>query len=74
VYRDGRQVGRATTTTWSPVLKRMIALATIERPHFAEGSTLQIELTVEAVRHRVRATVAPTPFFNPARKTGTPPA
>jgi aminomethyltransferase len=74
VYRDGRQVGRATTTTWSPVLKRMIALATIERPHFAEGSTLQIELTVEAVRHRVRATVAPTPFFNPPRKTGTPPA
>jgi aminomethyltransferase len=74
VYRDGRQVGRATTTTWSPVLKRMIALAAIERPHFAEGSTLQIELTVEAVRHRVRATVAPTPFFNPPRKTGTPPA
>ena len=31
VYRGGRQVGRATTTTWSPVLKRMIALATVER-------------------------------------------
>jgi aminomethyltransferase len=74
VYRDGRQVGRATTTTWSPVLKRMIALATIDRPHFADGSTLQIELTVEAVRHRVGATVVPTPFFNPPRKTGTPPA
>jgi aminomethyltransferase len=74
VYRRGRQVGKATTTTWSPVLKRMIALATIDRPHFAAGSTLEMELTVEAVRHRVPATVVATPFFNPPRKTATPPA
>jgi aminomethyltransferase len=73
VYRSGRQVGRATTTTWSPVLKKMIALATIDRPHYAEGTTLQIEVTVEAVRHKVNATVVPTPFFNPQRKTATPP-
>jgi aminomethyltransferase len=73
VYRGGRQVGKATTTTWSPMLKKMIALATIERPHFAEGTALQIELTVEAVRHRVGAIVVSTPFFNPARKTATPP-
>ncbi len=26
-------------------------------------------MTVEAVRHRATATVVPTPFFNPARKT-----
>ena len=37
VYRAGRQVGRATTTTWSPVLKRMIALATIDRPALRGG-------------------------------------
>jgi aminomethyltransferase len=73
VYRGGRQVGKATTTTWSPVLKRMIALATVERPHYAEGTKLEIEMTVEAVRHRVTATVVKTPFFNPARKTATPP-
>ena len=66
-------MGKATTTTWSPVLKRMIALGTVERPHYAEGTKLQIEMTVEAVRHRVTATVAKTPFFNPARKTATPP-
>src|SRR3954454_22670214 len=69
VYRGGRQVGRATTTTWSPVLKKLIALATIDAPHFAEGAALEIEITVEAVRHRVPATVIKTPFFNPARKT-----
>lgn len=74
VYREGKQVGKATTTTWSPVLKKMIALATVDRPHEADGSRLQIELTLEAVRHRVAATVVPTPFFNPPRKTATPPA
>ena len=73
VYRNGRQVGKATSTTWSPVLKRMIALASVERPHFVEGTELQFEMTVEAVRHRVRARVVKTPFFSPARKAATPP-
>src|SRR5258706_5456407 len=72
VYPGRRQVGRATTTTWSPVLKKLIALATISAPHFAEGTPLEFEVTVEAVRHRVPATVVKTPFFNPARKTATP--
>jgi glycine cleavage system T protein (aminomethyltransferase) len=70
VYKVGRQVGRATTTTWSPVLKKMIALATIAAPHTAPGTELECEITVEAVRHRVPATVVKTPFFNPPRKTG----
>ena len=74
VYRNGRQVGKATSTTWSPTLKRMIALASVERPHYAEGTDLQFEMTIEAVRHRVTAKVVKTPFFNPARKTATPPA
>jgi len=29
-------------------------------------------VTVEAVRHRVPATVVKTPFFNPTRKTAAP--
>jgi len=69
VYKNSRQVGRATTTTWSPVLKKLIALATLDAPHFAEGTALEFEITVEAVRHRVPATVVKTPFFNPPRKT-----
>ena len=71
VYRGGRQVGKATTTTWSPVLKKMIALATIARPHFTIGTELQVEVTVEAVRHRVKARVVATPFFSPERKVTT---
>jgi aminomethyltransferase len=74
IYSNGRQVGKATSTTWSPVLKRMIALASVERPHFAEGTEVQFEMTVEAVRHRVPARVVKTPFFNPPRKTSMPPA
>ena len=73
VTSGGRQVGRATTTAWSPTLKRLIALATIDAPHFAAGTSVRIEITIEGVRHFVRATVVPTPFFNPGRKTATPP-
>ena len=72
VYKDGEQVGRATTTTWAPVLKKLIALATIDAPYFTEGTKLQFEITIEAVRHLVPATVVKTPFFNPKRKTAAP--
>jgi glycine cleavage system aminomethyltransferase T len=51
----------------------MIALATIDRPHYAAGTKVDVEVTVEAVRHHVGATVVQTPFFNPKRKTATPP-
>ncbi|HUI73471.1 MAG TPA: glycine cleavage T C-terminal barrel domain-containing protein, partial [Candidatus Acidoferrum sp.] len=72
VYRAGRHVGKATSTTWSPTLKKMIALACVDRSHSALGTTLHMEMTVEAVRHTVSANVVPLPFFNPPRKTATP--
>ena len=68
VYNGSRQVGRATSTTWSTTLKKLIALATIDRPHFGIGTKLEIEITVEAVRHKAGATVVPMPFFDPPRK------
>ncbi len=72
VYGRLGQVGKATSTTWSPTMKKLIALATVESEHAAVGSRLEMELTVEAVRHRVPASVVKTPFFNPKRKTATP--
>ncbi len=69
VYRAGRQVGKATSTTWSPTLKRMIALASISRESATLGTALSMELTVEAVRKTVSAKIVPLPFFNPPRKT-----
>jgi aminomethyltransferase len=71
---DGeRQVGRATTTTWSPTLKRLIAIACIDAPRYVEGTRLRFEISVEGTRHFVGATVVSMPFFNPPQKTATPP-
>ena len=72
VYRGPEQVGKATSTTWSPLLKQLIALASVEPAYAKPGTKLQMELTVEAVRHRATATVRQLPFFNPPRKTKTP--
>ena len=72
VYRGTRCVGKATSTTWSPTLKKMIALACVKRENAALGTVLNMEMTVEAVRHTVSAKVVPLPFFNPARKMAVP--
>jgi aminomethyltransferase len=72
VYRGGKHVGKATSTTWSPTLKKMIALASVEREYSAVGSTVNMEMTVESFRHTVSAKIVPMPFFNPPRKTATP--
>lgn len=72
VYSNGSQLGKATSTTWSPTLKKMIALATLKNDFARPGSRVEIEITVEAVRHRVPATVVKTPFYNPKHKTAAP--
>ena len=72
VYVGGSQIGKATSTTWSQAMKKMIALATLKSRYTSAGTEVEMEMTVEAVRHRVRAAVAKTPFFNPKRKTATP--
>jgi aminomethyltransferase len=67
----GRQIGKATSTTWSPTLKKVVALASVRADHSAPGTSIDIEWTVEAHRHRTPATVVELPFFNPSRKTAT---
>ena len=57
VYLGEKQVGKATSTTWSPLLKKMIALATLKREFTKPGTKLQFEITVESVRHRVGASL-----------------
>jgi aminomethyltransferase len=73
VYKAGLQIGRATSTTWSPTLKKLIALALLDRGHDGAGGKVELEITVEAVRHFALARIVETPFFNPERKTRTPP-
>jgi len=72
VFNNGHQVGKATSTAWSPVLKKLIALATVASDFAQTGAPVEIEMTVEAVRHRVGARVTKTPFYNPPQKTATP--
>lgn len=69
VCKSGAQIGKATSTTWSPVLKQLIALATVSADAAAAGTQVEYEVTVDARRERAPATVVQTPFFNPPRKT-----
>jgi glycine cleavage system T protein (aminomethyltransferase) len=68
VFARNRQVGRATSTTWSATLKKMIALASVKADHADPGTELWVEWTVEARRGKVAATVVELPFFDPPRK------
>jgi len=68
VYREGNQIGYATSGCWSPLLKQSLALAHLRAPHFAPGTPVELEITVEHRRERARATVRKLPFFDPERK------
>jgi aminomethyltransferase len=64
-----RQVGHATCGTWSPTVKKYIALAQVEPTLAAPGTQLAIDLMVDRRRESFAATVVPLPFFKPERKT-----
>jgi aminomethyltransferase len=68
VYRRGSQIGYATSGCWSPILKKPLALAHLEKPHFAPGTKVEIEITVEHRRVRANAVVRALPFYDPERK------
>jgi aminomethyltransferase len=68
VYREGTQIGYASSGCWSSLLKRYLALAHIRAPHFEPGTAVEMEVTVEHHRRRAAARVTKLPFFDPARK------
>jgi len=63
-----KQIGYATSGTWSPTLKKNIALATIEIEYAKPGTEVNFEVMVEHHRELVRAIVGKSQFFNPERK------
>ena len=71
IFSSGRQIGRVTSHTWSPTLKKSIALASVRTPFANLGTKLEVEHTVEFERRKVTAKVVKIPFFNPERKTKT---
>ncbi len=68
LHDGSRQVGRATSGTWSPLLKRNLALATVEAGYAVQGTEMQIDVMVEYERKTVTARVVERPFFDPPRK------
>lgn len=68
VFSGGVQVGYASSSAWSPVLKKYIALAHLQRPHFEVGTPLRLEVTVEHQRKFAPARVVKTPFYEPVWK------
>jgi aminomethyltransferase len=68
VYRRRHQIGKATSGTWSPLLKRFLALARLTPDHAAPGTEVDLEITVEGHRRVATANVVELPFFDPPRK------
>jgi aminomethyltransferase len=68
VYKNGMQIGYATSGCWSPLLKKSLALAHLRAPHFAPGTPVEMEITVEHQRQKASARVRKLPFYDPERK------
>ena len=68
LYDSDRQVGRATSGTWSPMIKQYIAFGIVESRYAPLGSKLKMDISVEHETRQVTVTVVKTPFFDPPRK------
>ncbi len=68
VYGPDGQIGKATSGTWSPILKKYIVLARVPQKYARPGVRVGLEVTIEGHRKPINAEVVQTPFFNPPRK------
>ncbi|HLD94052.1 MAG TPA: aminomethyltransferase family protein [Anaerolineales bacterium] len=68
LYANGKYIGQATSMVFSPILKKYVALATVQSAYAEPGSELEFEITVEYVRKRAGARVAKLPFYDPPQK------
>ena len=62
------QVGYVSTSTWSPLLKKYIALAHLQKPYYEVGTDVRMEVTVEHHRQHAPARVVKLPFYEPGWK------
>ena len=78
-HRKKKEAGLVSAAMWSPMAKRNIAIASLDRPY---GETVTEDLWVEIYvmrelryeRLMKRARVVPRPFIRLERRTATPPA
>ena len=64
---DDVQIGRASSRVWSKLLKKYIALATLQAEYAEPGTSVQMEVTVRYRRCRVPATVVRPGLYRPER-------
>lgn len=64
VTMDGRDVGFITSATLSPQFGHALAIAFLETPATAHGTSVEIR----AGEQKLSGTVSPMPFFDPERK------
>jgi aminomethyltransferase len=62
------QVGYSSTSTWSPLLKKYIALGHLQKPYYEVGTNVSMEITVEHHRQHAPARVVKLPFYEPEWK------
>ncbi|HLO33321.1 MAG TPA: aminomethyltransferase family protein [Anaerolineales bacterium] len=62
------QIGYASTSTWSPLLKKYVALAHLQKPYYEVGANVRMEITVEHHRQHAPAKVVKLPFYEPEWK------
>jgi aminomethyltransferase len=77
--RSGRrEIGAVTSATWSPTIKRNIALALLDASHGSMGLTVWVEIYLNSEltweRRMCKARIVERPFFAPERRRATPPA
>lgn len=68
IFVGNAQVGYASTSTWSPLLKKYIALAHLQKPYYELGTNVKMEITVEHHRQHAPAKVVKLPFYEPEWK------
>ena len=70
VYTDDHtRVGYATSSMYSPMLQRHIAIARVQPELASVGTRLNLEYTIDHEYRLVGANVARLPLFSPERKT-----
>ncbi len=68
IYRESRQVGRATSLCWGPTIKKMLGFGSVEPKLQQPGTMVSVEWSVEGERGKVAATVVPMPFLDLRRR------
>jgi aminomethyltransferase len=68
VFFGSVQVGYASTASWSPLLKKYIALAHLQKPYYEIGTNVRLEVTVEHHRQHAPAKLVKLPFYEPEWK------